>query len=399
MRDRRFVARHRGGLLEPDDHRLLALWAADCAERVAAPCAACGPDDAPRRAIETARAWARGEASVGDARAASVRAHAAARAMTNPAAVAAARAAGHAAATAHMADHSLGAALYAQKALLAADASVEAERAWQIHRLPAPLRAWIDSALQEKQRGFRRMGPAAGEDLAKERKIMPCARPPWRQSGGRPSQAAGSRRRGRDDNPASGDGDWKSCRSARFCWVGLVAGVVIGVLSCVPAALAAAEKGKKAMEMTLTSTAFRHGAAIPARYTGDGADVSPPLAWTGVPEGTRAFALICDDPDAPMGTWVHWVLYDIPAAVTNLPEKVAATDTVPDIGTHGVTDFRRVGYGGPAPPRGKPHRYFFTLYALDQPTGLPARRGKMDVLRAIEGHILGKGQLIGTYQR
>src|SRR5689334_19154798 len=136
MRDRRFVARHRGGPLDAARHRLLAAWAADCAEHVLARFTACSLDDRPRRAIEVARAWAAGEAPVGDAQKAAVGAHAAARAVTSAAATAAARAAGHAVATAHMADHSLGAAVYALKAVEAAGASADAERAWQVGRLP-----------------------------------------------------------------------------------------------------------------------------------------------------------------------------------------------------------------------------------------------------------------------
>ena len=169
--------------------------------------------------------------------------------------------------------------------------------------------------------------------------------------------------------------------------------------SCTDAAVPGARKGGEALNMTVTSTAFEQGAVIPVKHTGDGADVSPPLAWSGVPGGTRAFALICSDPDAPVGTWVHWVLYDIPGTATNLPDKVAVSETAAGIGTQGVNDFRRIGYGGPAPPRGKPHRYFFKLYALDQPTGLPVGRTKQDVLRAIEGHVLALGELMGTYRR
>jgi len=153
------------------------------------------------------------------------------------------------------------------------------------------------------------------------------------------------------------------------------------------------------MTMTLTSSAFGEGGTIPKRYTGEGADISPPLAWKGVPEGTTAFVLICDDPDAPAGTWVHWVLYDIPAGVTSLEEGVARTDVVLDAARQGRTDFGNNCYGGPMPPPGKPHRYFFRLYAVDQPTGLPPGKGKAEVLAAIEGHVLAEDQLMGTYQR
>jgi hypothetical protein len=147
MRDRRFVAAHRGGPLDAAKHRLLASWAADCAERVLSLFEECSPDDRPQRAVQIARAWARGEASVGDAQRAAAGAHAAARAITSPAAIAAARAAGHAVATAHMADHCLGAAVYALKALQASDTSTDPKRAWQLERLPDAVRELVVSAL------------------------------------------------------------------------------------------------------------------------------------------------------------------------------------------------------------------------------------------------------------
>lgn len=151
--------------------------------------------------------------------------------------------------------------------------------------------------------------------------------------------------------------------------------------------------------MELTSTAFKQGAAIPRRYTGDGADISPPLAWSGVPEGTAAFALINDDPDAPMGTWVHWILYDIPGDVRAIEEGVPKQDTVLHGARHGRTDFGRNDYGGPAPPPGKPHRYFFKLYALDSKLNLAPGATKQDVLDAMEGRILAQAELMGTYGR
>jgi hypothetical protein len=152
MRDPRFVAVHRGGLLNKANHALLALWAADCAERLLPLFEACSSDDRPRRAVETARAWARGEVPVGAAQKASVAAHAAARAVENKAAVAAARAAGHAVATAHMADHSLGPVIYAAKALEAKGRSATRERKWQINRLPTDLREMVVSRLAAKLR-------------------------------------------------------------------------------------------------------------------------------------------------------------------------------------------------------------------------------------------------------
>ena len=159
------------------------------------------------------------------------------------------------------------------------------------------------------------------------------------------------------------------------------------------------ETGENEMPMTLTSTAFKNGEAIPKKYTGDGPDLSPPLKWTDPPEHAKSFALICDDPDAPMGTWVHWVVWNIPATARELPEGVAKKDTLPDGAKQGLTDFRSVGYGGPAPPPGKPHRYFFKLYALDTDLSLDASAKKKDLVKAMEDHVLAEAQLIGTYQR
>ena len=152
------------------------------------------------------------------------------------------------------------------------------------------------------------------------------------------------------------------------------------------------------MEITITSPAFDDGGMIPLKYTADGSNVSPPLVWSSVPEGTKSFALICDDPDAPMGTWVHWVLYNLPANITELPENVPPGETPPTGGQHGVTDFGSTGYGGPAPPSGT-HRYFFKLYALDTELQLTGAVNKDSLLKAMEGHILAQGQLIGRYER
>lgn len=155
------------------------------------------------------------------------------------------------------------------------------------------------------------------------------------------------------------------------------------------------------MSFAITSTAFENGAAIPRRYTCDGDDVSPPLGWSGAPARTAAFALIVDDPDAPAGTWVHWVLFNLPATTDRLAEGVAKAETVPDLGStlQGRNDFRRVGYGGPCPPPGPPHHYYFKLYALDSPLKLKSGAQKSDVESAMRGHTLGMAELIGTYAR
>ena len=169
-------------------------------------------------------------------------------------------------------------------------------------------------------------------------------------------------------------------------------------LVALAAQLGAAENsGKESME--LTSTAFTEGGAIPAKFTCDDKDVSPPLKWSGVPAGAKSLALIADDPDAPVGTWVHWVLYDLPATTTELPEDVSQSQYVAGGARQGLNDFRRLGYGGPCPPPGKPHRYFFKLYALDTALDLKPGATKKDVERAMEKHVLAQAQLVGTYKR
>jgi Raf kinase inhibitor-like YbhB/YbcL family protein len=156
------------------------------------------------------------------------------------------------------------------------------------------------------------------------------------------------------------------------------------------------KSGGKIME--IRSSAFKEGALIPAKYTCDGMDVSPPLEWSQVPEGTESFALICDDPDAPAGTWVHWVIYNIPGEVRELAEGIPARDVLENGTTQGSNDFRRIGYGGPCPPRGT-HRYYFKLYALDTKLDAGAGISKKELIRAMEGHILAEGQLMGKYKR
>jgi Raf kinase inhibitor-like YbhB/YbcL family protein len=152
--------------------------------------------------------------------------------------------------------------------------------------------------------------------------------------------------------------------------------------------------------MKLTSSAFHAGQTIPAKYTCEGEDISPPLEWNDVPAGgAKSLALICDDPDAPVGTWVHWVLYDLPVTAGELAENVPASDSLSLGAKQGMNDFRRVGYGGPCPPPGKPHRYYFKLYAIDIQLTLKPRATKQQLLRAMDGHILAEAQLMGTYQR
>ena len=152
------------------------------------------------------------------------------------------------------------------------------------------------------------------------------------------------------------------------------------------------------MEIKITSSAFEEDGLIPEKYTCDGIDISPPLAWTSIPEGTKTFALICDDPDAPMGTWVHWVLFNIPANINELPESILPERSLESGAKQGMNDFHKIGYGGPCPPGGT-HRYFFKIYALDTELDLEAGTPKPELLKAMEGHILAEGQLMGKYGR
>jgi len=159
------------------------------------------------------------------------------------------------------------------------------------------------------------------------------------------------------------------------------------------------EKGATIMGFTIKSSAFENGATIPKKYTCDGADVSPPLSWSGAPAGTQSYALICDDPDAPMGTWVHWVLWGLPFDTMALLEGVPAQAVMPSGVRQGLNSWPRVGYGGPCPPSGKPHRYYFKLYALDATLTLPANANKAALEKAMKGHILAETQVMGKYGR
>jgi len=153
------------------------------------------------------------------------------------------------------------------------------------------------------------------------------------------------------------------------------------------------------MALQLHSPKWKSGETIPTRYTGDGPDVSPPLEFEGVPNGTKAFALICDDPDAPVGTWVHWVIYDIPGGAKGLPEGVAKDGVLPDGSRQGRNSWKKTGYGGPSPPPGKPHRYFFRLYALREPLGLGPGLNAKDVEAAARAKAIEASQYLGTYGR
>jgi len=172
----------------------------------------------------------------------------------------------------------------------------------------------------------------------------------------------------------------------------------VGARLVIAVGLAALLIGAGGKNMELKSQAFQAGGMIPAKYTCDGQDISLPLHWSDPPAGTISFALISDDPDAPMKTWVHWVMWNIPADVRSLEENLPKTASLPNGTKQGTTDFHRVGYGGPCPPSGT-HRYFFKLYALDTTLNLPASAIKRDLEQAMQNRILGQVELVGTYYR
>ncbi len=177
--------------------------------------------------------------------------------------------------------------------------------------------------------------------------------------------------------------------------------IVLGLI-CISIFIGIIIAKEEVMAFELTSPAFKNGEEIPVKYTCQGEDISPPLKWSGVPEGTKSLALIVDDPDAPdpenpKMVWVHWVLYNIPPDIGQLEEGVGKDDLPPQV-DHGLNDWKRTGYGGPCPPIGR-HRYFFKLYALDTLIRGLKRPTKQELERAIRGHVLSKAELIGTYKK
>lgn len=195
------------------------------------------------------------------------------------------------------------------------------------------------------------------------------------------------------------EGEW--LRGWRALESGAVLLVLPGMAFLLPACESAVEAPQEEEEMTLSvsSEAFREGEKIPVKYTCEGQDVSPPLAFGAAPSGTQALALVMDDPDAPGGTFTHWVMFNIPPDTTELAEGVPTQGQLPGGAFQGKNDFGRIGYGGPCPPPGRPHRYQFTLYALDEAVELKAEASKKQVLQAMQGHILAQGRLTGVYQR
>ena len=151
--------------------------------------------------------------------------------------------------------------------------------------------------------------------------------------------------------------------------------------------------------ISISAEGFKDGTTIPDVYTCKGKDISPSLSWKGIPAGTKSIALIMDDPDCPGGTFVHWVLYNVPPQTQKLPEGMPHDKTLADGSMQGMTDFARPGYGGPCPPPGKPHRYFFKIYALDSMINLPPGASKKQFENEMSGHILAKGEIVGIYKR
>jgi Raf kinase inhibitor-like YbhB/YbcL family protein len=157
--------------------------------------------------------------------------------------------------------------------------------------------------------------------------------------------------------------------------------------------------GSKVASMTVKSLAFSANETIPVKYTCDGPDLSPPLQWSQAPKGSESLALICEDPDAPVGLWVHWVVWGLPPDSTALPEAVTNGRILSTEARQGKNDFGNIGYGGPCPPPGKPHRYYFKLYALNVKLDLGPGATRKELLKAMEGHIIGLGELMGRYGR
>ncbi len=152
-------------------------------------------------------------------------------------------------------------------------------------------------------------------------------------------------------------------------------------------------------KMKISSTAFQIDSTIPQQFTCQGEDISPALAWSGAPEGTECYALLLEDPDAPSGTYIHWVIYNIPATERGLSEDFPKRDKLPNGTRQGVNDFKQMGYGGPCPPPGKAHRYYFKLYALDAQINIPGEATRDQLLNAMHGHILAESETMGTYAK
>jgi len=194
--------------------------------------------------------------------------------------------------------------------------------------------------------------------------------------------------------------DHMECFEMSSCsntWRLAVVALAAALLAFLAPSFSAAQESSEKLE--LKTTAFQPGGGIPRAFTCDGVDASPALSWNDPPPRTQSFVLIMDDPDAPVGTFVHWVVYDLPASTRQLPERLAGNEEMQGGGRQGVNDFGRTGYGGPCPPPGKPHRYFSRLYALDCKLNLKPGVRRKDVDQALKGHVLAHGELMGLYGR
>lgn len=188
--------------------------------------------------------------------------------------------------------------------------------------------------------------------------------------------------------------------TAKYVWRMLAVLMILGLVAMVSAGCEPKQPPEEVkMTLNVLSPAFDEGNKIPSKYSCQGEDVSPALQWDEPPQATQSFALIMDDLDAPGGTFTHWVLFNIPSDSRGLPEAVPAQEELPNGARQGKAGFGRVGYGGPCPPPGRPHRYEFTIYALDQHLALKAGISKKQLLEAMKGRVLAQGQLTGTYQR
>lgn len=186
-------------------------------------------------------------------------------------------------------------------------------------------------------------------------------------------------------------------------YLSIILAMALALTSCVvrkepPKKATKTARGEAGMAMALSSPAFENGGMIPALYTCDGSDISPPLSWTEIPLDAHSLVIVCDDPDAPGGTWVHWVLFNLHSSTKMLAAGVPGDEKLENGARHGTNDFGKFGYGGPCPP-GTEHRYFFKIYALNTMLGITGPIIKSDLFSAMEGHIIAQGELIGRYQR
>jgi Raf kinase inhibitor-like YbhB/YbcL family protein len=193
----------------------------------------------------------------------------------------------------------------------------------------------------------------------------------------------------------------KNARDASAAVLPRWALAIVPLLILVMLMLAGPERvpGQQASKIELKTTSFEPGGFIPKRFTCEGAEVSPALSWGDPPAGTQSFAIIEDDPDAPSGTFVHWLVYDLPATYRRLPEALSGNDPMAGGGRQGTNDFSRTGYNGPCPPPGKPHRYFIRLYALDGKLDLRPAAARRELDSAMQGHILAQAELMGRFKR